>query len=92
MLDLIEKVGPGGVFINQAKSASLSRKEAWVPSVLDRSPYNSWSGKGSPSTEKLAADKANKILDTHQPVPLPEGVEARIEAILVKVEARERAK
>lgn len=92
MLDLIEKVGTGGVFINQAKSASQSRKEAWVPSVLDRSPYNNWSGKGSPTTEKLAADKANKILDTHQPIPLPEGVDARIEAILIQAEERERTK
>jgi trimethylamine--corrinoid protein Co-methyltransferase len=91
MLDLIEKVGPGGTFINQAKSASLSRKEAWIPSILDRSPYNSWSGKGSPTTEELAAAKANKILDTHQPASLPTGAQARIEAILLEAEARERA-
>jgi trimethylamine--corrinoid protein Co-methyltransferase len=90
MLDLIEKVGPGGTFISQAKSASLSRKEAWVPSVLDRSPFNSWSGKGSPTTEALAAAKARKILETHQPEPLPAGAGARIEAILLEAEARER--
>ncbi|MFZ5822232.1 MAG: trimethylamine methyltransferase family protein [Chloroflexota bacterium] len=90
MLDLIEKVGPGGTFISQAKSASLSRREAWVPSVLDRSPFNSWSGKGSPTTEDLVAAKVNKILETHQPTPLPEGVPARVETILLEAEARER--
>jgi trimethylamine--corrinoid protein Co-methyltransferase len=90
MLDLIEKVGPGGTFINQAESASLCRREAWVPSVLDRNPYNSWMGKGSPITEELVAEKVNKILENHQPASLPEGAETRIQAILNKAEAREK--
>jgi trimethylamine--corrinoid protein Co-methyltransferase len=90
MLDLIEKVGPGGTFINQAKSAALCRQEAWVPSVLDRNPYNIWSGKGRPTTEELVATKVEKILANHQPASLPDGVEARIEAILVDAEAREK--
>lgn len=90
MLDLIEKVGPGGTFINQVESASLCRREAWVPSVLDRNPYNIWKGKGSPVTEELVAAKVNKILETHQPALLPGGAGARIEAILTEAEAREK--
>jgi trimethylamine--corrinoid protein Co-methyltransferase len=65
MLELIAKVGPGGTFINQAESAALCRREAWVPSVLDRNPYNIWVGKGCPTTEDLVAAKVNKILNTH---------------------------
>lgn len=91
MLDLIEKVGPGGTFINQAESASLCRREAWVPSVLDRNPYNTWSGKGSPSTEELVAAKVNKILETHQPAALPEGAQEKFTGILLAAEAREYA-
>lgn len=90
MLDLIEKVGPGGTFINQPASASLCRREAWVPSVLDRQPYALWVNKGAPTTEELAAAKARQILANHQPLPLPEGVGARVEAILLAAEARER--
>ena len=90
MLDLIEKVGPDGTFINQAESASLCRREAWVPSVLDRNPYNIWMGKGSPTTEDLLAAKVNRILETHQPAPLAGEAEARIEAILAEAEAREK--
>lgn len=89
MLDLIEKVGPGGTFINQARSASLCRLEAWTPSVLDRNPYNMWGGKGGLSTEELAANKVNRILDFHKPAPLPEEVEARFKEILLEAEARE---
>ena len=89
MLDLIEKVGPGGTFINQAESASLCRREAWVPSVLDRNPYNIWTGKGSPGTEGLVAAKVNKILEKHRPAPLPEGAEDKFTEILRKAEKRE---
>lgn len=89
MLDLIAKVGPGGTFINQAESAALCRREAWVPTVLDRNAYNIWMGKGSPTTEELVAAKVNKILETHRPAPLPEGVEDRFEEILRKAEERE---
>ncbi len=89
LLDLITKVGPGGTFINQAKSASFSRNEAWIPSVLDRSPYNIWSGKGNPTTEDLIVAKVNKLLDAHQPAPMLEEARVRIEAILVDAEVRE---
>ena len=90
MLDLIEKVGPGGLYLNQPRSASLCRKEAWVPTVLDRDPYNKWEKNGSLSTEDVANAKVKKILANHQPKPLsPEMLEA-IEKILVAAEAREK--
>jgi trimethylamine---corrinoid protein Co-methyltransferase len=90
MLDLIEKVGPGGLFLNQGRSASLSRREAWVPAVLDRNPYVIWESKGMPSTEKLAAEKVRYILETHVPAALPDGVQEEFESILVSAEAREK--
>jgi trimethylamine--corrinoid protein Co-methyltransferase len=90
MLDLIEEVGPGGMYLSQARSAALCRKEAWVPTVLDRNPYNVWERKGSQITEELANAKLKKILETHQPKPLhPEAVE-KIERILIAAEAREK--
>lgn len=90
MLNLIEKVGPGGTFINQVESASLCRAEAWVPTILDRNPYNIWEQKGSLSTEDLTNLKLQKILKTHQPVPLPAEVADKIEKILNAAEAREQ--
>jgi trimethylamine--corrinoid protein Co-methyltransferase len=90
MLDLIEKVGPGGLFLNQARSAALCRSEAWVPTVLDRDPYVIWEGKSQPSTEKMVADKVKQILETHLPAPLPNGVQEKFETILVAAEAREQ--
>ena len=90
MLDLLEKVGPGGTFINQTESAVLCRAEAWVPSVLDRSPYNTWESKGSKQTDQLVEQKLQKILKNHQPAPLPEGAAGKIERILIEAEEREQ--
>jgi trimethylamine--corrinoid protein Co-methyltransferase len=90
MFDLIEKVGPGGSFLNQARSAALCRSEAWVPTVLDRTPYRIWETKGSPTTEQRVNEKVRKILDSHQPSPLPPEAAEKIEAILRKAEQREQ--
>jgi trimethylamine--corrinoid protein Co-methyltransferase len=89
MLDLIERVGPGGTYINKTESASLCRREAWVPSVLDRNPYTIWTGRGSPSTEELANAKVQKILKNHQPAQLPDGILEKFGEILHKAEVRE---
>lgn len=90
MLDLIEKVGPGGLFLSQSKSAALCRKEAWVPTVLDRDPYAKWERNGSLSTEDVVKAKVQKILETHQPKPLTPETITMIEKILVAAEAREK--
>jgi trimethylamine--corrinoid protein Co-methyltransferase len=90
MLDLIEKVGPGGSFLNQSRSAALCRREAWVPGVLDRDPYAQWEKKGARSTEELLNERVRKILDTHQVSPLPSEAVEKIKAILEKAELRER--
>ena len=76
--------------LSQSKSASLCRKEAWIPTVLDREPYNKWEKNGSLSTEDVANAKVKKILENHHPKPLtPETLEA-IEKILVAAEEREK--
>ena len=90
MLDLIEKVGPGGLFLNQPRSASLCRKEAWVPTVLDREPYAKWERGGSLSTEDVLNAKVKKILETHAPKPLASETLAAIEKILAAAEEREK--
>lgn len=91
MMDLIEKVGPGGTFINQPESASLCRREAWVPSIFDRNSYSLWSSAGRPTVEETLSKKVKKILDSHNPTPLPSGVEKMLSEILVEAEAREQA-
>ncbi len=89
MMDLIEKVGPGGTFMNQAKSASLCRSEAWVPTVLDRSPFATWERNGRWETKDAVHKKLQGILGTHVPIPLQQDAIKDIHKILERAEARE---
>lgn len=89
MLDLIEKVGPGGHFLAERASASLCRQEIWVPKLLDRNPYAIWAQKGSQTTGQRTYERLQHILATHQPPALPSGVEWKIKAILEAAELRE---
>ncbi|HEY3345875.1 MAG TPA: trimethylamine methyltransferase family protein [Anaerolineaceae bacterium] len=87
MLDLIEKVGPGGQFLNATQSAVLARKEVWVPTLMDRKPYDVWIARGGGCMEDRIRKKLQKILATHQVESLPQEVAAKIDAILGETQA-----
>lgn len=87
MLELIEKVGPGGQFITEPDSARLCRREVWVPKLFDRQPFMQWEQKGAQPTAARARARVQQILSQHQPQALPEAVLEQIEGIL-KAEVR----
>jgi len=89
MLDLIEKVSPGGHFIAERQSSSLCRNEIWVPKLLDRNAYSIWDQKGGKSMEKRVNEHLQTILNTHQPTPLASESVKAIATILHKAEERE---
>lgn len=88
MLDLIDKVGPGGHFMAEPESVALCRQEIWVPGLMDRNAYVIWEQKGGKSLEQRVGERLKKILSTHQPPPLPEGAAEAIRAILAQAEER----
>lgn len=73
-LDVIQKVGPGGSFIQERHTFNHFRKELWMPSLLTREHYISWLDKGAKDMSTRVQDKIRKILDTHQVEPLPNDV------------------
>ncbi|MBN1535426.1 MAG: trimethylamine methyltransferase family protein [Anaerolineales bacterium] len=89
MFDLIQKVGPGGVFLNQPRSASIYRREVWIPTVLERAAYNLWEKGGYRTCDELVLEKLDRILKTHQPVPLSKHTMEVIEKVIEKAKARE---
>lgn len=90
MMELIEKVGPGGYFIAEPKSALLCRKEVWVPVLSDRLPYSQWKDTGGFSMEERVRLRLADILNHHTPQPISlEGLE-KIRTVLEKEEARVR--
>jgi trimethylamine--corrinoid protein Co-methyltransferase len=91
MLDLLEQVGPGGNYLTEPRSAVLCRKETWIPKILDRDPFILWEQRGSKDTAQRLQEMLDKILETHQPDPLLDGAEGKIQKILEIAEARENS-
>jgi trimethylamine--corrinoid protein Co-methyltransferase len=88
MLDLIEKIGPGGHFLEEPRSVALCRREIWVPKLMDRDAHIIWQQKGSKSMEARVRERLHKILASHQPPPLSAETTAKIQSILDEAEKR----
>ena len=92
MLDLIDRVGPGGEFMSTKETAKLCRSEIWMPTIFDRNPWVTWEQEGALTTLDRVRAKLRDILATHRVPPLPAETDARIRAILEAAEAREQGR
>jgi len=90
MLDLIDKVGPGGEFVSTKETARRCRAEIWTPTLMDRNAWVNWEAAGSPTMPDRIRVRVREILATHRPPPLPDGAAAKIEAVLAAAEERVR--
>jgi trimethylamine--corrinoid protein Co-methyltransferase len=88
MLDLIDAVGPGGEFLSTKDTARRCRAEIWDPTLMDRQNWVSWTKGGAQSMHDRIRARLHGILATHRPKPLPDGAEAKIQAVLEAAEAR----
>jgi trimethylamine--corrinoid protein Co-methyltransferase len=88
MLDLIDRVGPGGEFVSTKETARRCRSEIWQPSLMDRQTWATWEAEGRPTTKQRIRKRLLQILETHRPAPLPAGSLDRIEEILARARAR----
>jgi len=85
-VDIIDKVGPGGVFLGEKHTVQHFR-EVWVPRLSDISSYETWEKRGSKTIDEVAREKVREILATHRVTPLSEDVEREIGRILKRAEA-----
>jgi len=83
-LDAIHDVGPGGNFLTQ-KHTRRHMHELWVPQFMDRRPYEVWEEKGD-SAQDWALEKAQNILNTHEPERLDPALSAELKKIIASVE------
>jgi trimethylamine--corrinoid protein Co-methyltransferase len=88
MLDLIDRVGPGGEFLSAKETARRCRIEIWNPTLMDRGAWVNWEAAGSQTMQDRIKARLRWILSTHEPPPLPDDAAARIHAILAAAEAR----
>jgi trimethylamine--corrinoid protein Co-methyltransferase len=88
MLDLIDRVAPGGHFLAERETAQRCREEIWTSSLMDRDPWEMWTAAGAPTMVDRIRQRVQTILAAHRPPPLPTGAAEEIQAILEAAEAR----
>ena len=89
-LQVIDKVGPGGIYLSQRHTLDRMRKEHYMPRMSDRNYYSVWSRDGSRQIKDRARDKAREILNTHIPEPLNSDVSKAVSAILMEAAKHRR--
>jgi trimethylamine--corrinoid protein Co-methyltransferase len=99
-LDAIEQVGPGELFLKH-KHTRRHARDRWQPQVFDRRSREEWltGGAGGPAAAgtnggldatAVAAARVEQILAGPGAPPLPPAVQAALDGILARAEARVR--
>jgi trimethylamine--corrinoid protein Co-methyltransferase len=86
-LDVIDKVGPGGSYLN-APHTMQNYRQVWYPRVLDRHNYSGWMKAGQPTTNETAHEIARDAIANHQPVPIPPATLDTLNAIIAEADRR----
>ena len=81
-VDVVRGVGPGGDFLTARHTAKHFRKAQWRPTIINRQSRVRWTEEGRLDLKEKARRKALKLLETHEPAPLPTEAAARIDALV----------
>lgn len=88
-LDLIKDRGVSGHYMAEEHTAAHFRREHYIPKLLPREPYSSWSKEGSKTLLDRAREKVSELLAAHEPVNLDPAVEEALDQYRRQVAARE---
>lgn len=88
-LDVIDKVGPGGLFLKHRHTRQHAR-DRFQPKLFDRSFHEDWARRGAKDTTTVAAERVDELLAEHRPQPLSSTSQAAIQEVLRKAEAGAR--
>ncbi len=84
--ELIEKVGPGGHFLDQNHTYDHFKNELWVPGLMTRSAYEDWQDQGAKDLATRIQEKLEDIVKNHAAPSLPDKTVAALKAIRQKGE------
>jgi trimethylamine--corrinoid protein Co-methyltransferase len=88
-VEVIEKVGIGGNFLQEEHTLRHFREEIWSPQLVSRQMYDAWRNEGSKTMGERCNEKVRKILESHQPEPvLDEKLIEELKNFIKKVEKR----
>jgi trimethylamine--corrinoid protein Co-methyltransferase len=84
--DVIQKVGPGGHFLQEDHTYRNFRNELWIPGLLTRQSYDDWRENGSKDMGQRVKEKVKEILETHKVASLPDKTLGSIEKLRINGE------
>jgi trimethylamine--corrinoid protein Co-methyltransferase len=84
---LIEKVGPGGHFLQEKHTVRHFRNELWVPGLLTREHRDVWQQAGAKDMAQRVGERVRELVESHQVAPLADGIRSRLEELRMKGEA-----
>lgn len=85
-LDVIDEVGPGGMFLATDHTVEHFRSEFWFPKMLVRGTFDSWRQGGSRGIFQRLNQQAKEIIASHQPPKLSEDVRTKLDRIIERRE------
>ncbi len=88
-LDLIEELGPGGVYLDQRHTVDHMRQALSLPLLSDRDSYDEWQQKGRRDRVAVARKKVRDILAHHRPPELPDQVRQTMGEIVAAYSSEE---
>jgi len=84
-VDAIREIGIGKNFLGHISTLNHMNSQS-QPQLIDRKMRERWTASGSTDMYQRAIEKAQHILETHKPDPLPAGAPAAIRAIVEEAE------
>jgi trimethylamine--corrinoid protein Co-methyltransferase len=84
--EVIEKVGPGGHFLDQDHTYAHFRNELWVPSLMSRSALSDWQAQGAKDMASRIQEKLEDIVKQHEAPALPDKTLSALRSIRQKGE------
>jgi trimethylamine--corrinoid protein Co-methyltransferase len=85
MLDEIDRVGPGGHFMDTVQTLRRFR-DFWYPSLLDRKRRPEWLAAGGTTLGQRLNVRVKEIVKEHQPRPLAPDKKRRVQEILAQAD------
>ena len=81
-MTIIERVGPGGHFLDHPTTASGVRSDEWYINQLGvNASLEEWEAAGRPDVIEEARKTVDRILSVHQPLPLDEDIDRELDRI-----------
>jgi trimethylamine--corrinoid protein Co-methyltransferase len=80
--EAIGRVGPGGNFLGDDHTLKFLRGERQEPNILYRNSRELWEADGSKSFTERARERARKIIQEHQPNPLPDDISKALDSMV----------